>query len=205
MRKLRSIESPSKDKALAKDLIRYDLLTQDAMRQIVRHVMEGVARDGRLPGEHHFYIGFLTNYRGVRVSPLLREQYPEEMTVVIQHQFTNLLVTDTGFEVTLEFGGRPERLSVPFDAITQFFDPSVNFGLKFELAKAAEEAPATKEKSGAAPATASEGRGKQKSGPKGAGSEPQSLPPRPDNAPGKEAPKDGKSADVVSLDKFRKK
>lgn len=191
---------------MATDLIRYDLLTQDAMRQVVRHVMGLVAREGRLPGDHHFYISFFTPYQGVRLSPQLREQYPDEMTIILQHQFENLVVTDAAFEVTLQFAGKAERLVVPFDAITQFFDRSVNFGLKFELAARDEQEGA------AAPAAPPQASPKAKSAPKGAGSEPQSLTPRAGTKDSEPAAKPdageggaGKSAEVVSLDKFRKK
>ena len=203
---------------MSADQIRYDLLTQDAMRQMVRHVMSGVARDGKLPGDHHFFITFLTKYRGVRLSPRLREQCPEEMTIILQHQFGNLQVNPTGFEVSLHFSGTPERLTVPFDAITQFFDPSVNFALKFEVMKgdAAENetAPTSgKPEFSTVPlAPKSEQRTKRPGNPKGAGSEPPTLPARDgakssdtrtDNA--KPAVSENKSADVVSLDNFRKK
>jgi uncharacterized protein len=124
---------------MAKDLIRYDLLVQDALKGVVRRVLSDATRDG-LPGEHHFYISFRTDAPGVRLSQRMRERYPEEMTIVLQHQFWDLGVTEHAFEVGLSFSGVPERLLVPFDALTGFFDPSVQFGLKFELQ--GEEAPA---------------------------------------------------------------
>ena len=114
------------------DLIRYDLLVQDALRSVVRKVLTDTARDG-VPGEHHYYVSFRTAAPGVRISNRLREKYPEEMTIVLQHQFWDLGVTDHTFEVGLAFGGIPERLLVPFDAVSGFFDPSVQFGLKFEV------------------------------------------------------------------------
>ena len=113
------------------DLIRYDLLVQDALRAVVRRVLTDVVRDG-LPGDHHLYISFDTRAPGVRVSTRLKEKYPEEMTIVLQHQFWDLLVTEPFFEVGLSFNGIPERLHVPFDALKGFFDPSVKFGLQFE-------------------------------------------------------------------------
>jgi uncharacterized protein len=115
---------------MAVDHIRYDILTQEALRGVVRTVLVDTAKHG-LPGEHHFYISFDTRADGVRVSPRMLAQYPEEMTVVLQHQFWDLVVTETGFEVGVSFGGVPERLSIPFAAVTGFFDPSVEFGLKF--------------------------------------------------------------------------
>jgi hypothetical protein len=114
------------------DHIRYDLLTQQALRAVVRRVLTDVAKTGTLPGEHHFYVTFATQAPGVRISPRLREQYPEEMTIVLQHQFWDLAVTDTHFEVALSFNGISEKLHVPLDAIKGFFDPSVQFGLQFE-------------------------------------------------------------------------
>ena len=117
---------------MSSDFFRYDLLTQEALRSVIRRVLDEAASAG-MPGEHHFFISFNPNYSGVRLSQRLREQYPNEMTVVLQHQFWDLVVTDIGFEVGLSFGGVPEKLAVPFESITGFFDPSVQFGLKFEL------------------------------------------------------------------------
>src|SRR3954471_24817276 len=136
------------------DHIRYDLLTQQALRNVVRQVLVDAAKKG-LPGEHHFYISFDTQAEGVRLSERLRAQYPEQMTIILQHQFWDLAVTDTGFEVGLSFGGIPEKLGVPFAAIKGFFDPSVQFGLQFEEQTAeAEEAsaPAQANKPAAVPA-----------------------------------------------------
>ncbi len=113
------------------DLIRYDLLVQNALRGVVRKVLTDVVRDG-LPGSHHFYISFRTDEPRTRISERLREKYPEEMTIVLQHEFWDLVVNDRGFEVGLSFSKIPERLFVPYEAITAFFDPSVQFGLKFE-------------------------------------------------------------------------
>ena len=113
------------------DQIRYDLLTQQALRGVLRRVLTDAAEHG-LPGEHHFFITFLSTAEGVKLSPRLLAQYPEEMTIILQHQFWDLAVTEQAFEVGLSFGGVTERLSVPFDAIIGFFDPSVQFGLQFE-------------------------------------------------------------------------
>ncbi|MBS7541467.1 SspB family protein [Ancylobacter lacus] len=120
------------------DLIRYDLLVQDALRGVVRRVLGDVARDG-LPGEHHLYISFDTRAAGVRISSRLKEKYPEEMTIILQHQFWDLIVTEQYFEVGLSFNRVPERLHVPFAALKGFFDPSVKFGLQFEPSAAEEE------------------------------------------------------------------
>ncbi|OYX69883.1 MAG: Stringent starvation protein B, partial [Rhizobiales bacterium 32-66-11] len=97
------------------DHIRYDLLAQEALRGVVRRVLSDVARDG-LPGDHHFYVSFDPRAPGVRLSQRMREKYPEEMTIVLQHQFWDLNVSEHAFEVGLSFGGIPERLLVPFSA-----------------------------------------------------------------------------------------
>lgn len=116
---------------MASDQIRYDLLTQQALRGMVRDLLAEVARKG-LPGDHHFFISFDTLAEGVKLSQRMRAQYPQEMTIVLQHQFWDLAVSDDRFEVGLSFNGIPERLTIPFDAMKGFFDPSVQFGLQFE-------------------------------------------------------------------------
>ncbi|HUL89638.1 MAG TPA: ClpXP protease specificity-enhancing factor SspB [Pseudolabrys sp.] len=123
------------------DQIRYDLLTQQALRGVVRNVLVDTAKKG-LPGDHHFYISFDTHAEGVQLSDRLRAQYPEEMTIILQHQFWDLKVGEEQFEVGLSFGGVPETLTVPFEAINGFFDPSVQFGLQFEEVTEGEERPA---------------------------------------------------------------
>jgi uncharacterized protein len=117
---------------MSTDHIRYDLLVQDALRSVVKNVIMDASKNG-LPGEHHFYVSFKTGAPGVRISNRIREQYPEEMTIVLQHQFWDLNISEHTFEVGLSFGGVPERLLIPFDSIVGFFDPSVQFGLKFEV------------------------------------------------------------------------
>jgi hypothetical protein len=112
---------------MADDEIRYDLLTQDALRGVIRQVLTLVQRDG-LPGQHHLYIAFDTEGEGVAVSKRLKEQYPDEMTIVLQYQFWDLQVTNDRFEVKLSFGSVPERLVVPFHAVKAFYDPSAQFG-----------------------------------------------------------------------------
>jgi hypothetical protein len=121
------------------DYIRYDLLTQDALRSVVQTVLTDAATKG-LPGEHHFLISFDTRAEGVNLSPRIKAQYPKEMTIVLQHQFWDLTVTNDRFEVGLSFSGIPERLVVPFRAITGFADPSVQFVLQFAVAVDADEA-----------------------------------------------------------------
>ena len=114
------------------DLLRYDLLVQDALRGVIRQVLYGAAREG-LPGDHHFYISFRTHAKGVRLSSRMRELYPDEMTIILQHQFWDLTVGDDSFEVGLSFRNVPEMLLIPFEAVTRFFDPSVGFEAKFAV------------------------------------------------------------------------
>jgi len=122
----------------SESMIDYEALAQDAMRNVVRSVLMDAADKG-LPGEHHFYISFDTLAPGVILSKRLREKYAEEMTIVLQHRFWDLIVSDTRFEVKLTFDGIPERLVVPFKSIRVFFDPSVRYGLQFETATSANE------------------------------------------------------------------
>lgn len=111
------------------DSIDYQEKLDGALRLVVREVLADVAREG-LPGDHHFFLTFCTEAPNVKMSDWLREQYPEEMTVILQHQFWNLRSTEDGFAVTLRFSGVEERLEVPWDALTVFADPSVEFGLQ---------------------------------------------------------------------------
>ena len=126
------------DEIIPEDLMRYDVLTQDALRGVIRKVLDEVSVAG-LPGDHHFFITFDTGYPGVRLSKRMREQYPEAMTIVIQHSFWNLETSDSGFEIDLSFNDVAERLRVPFASIQAFFDPSVKFGLQFEVPATNEE------------------------------------------------------------------
>ena len=171
---------------MATDHIRYDVLARDALRGVLRRVLADAAEHG-LPGEHHFFITFLSTADGVKLSSRLLAQYPEEMTVILQHQFWDLAVTEDRFEVGLSFGGIPERVVVPFSAIKSFFDPSVQFGLQFEPqevaaeTRAADNPAATPPVSPASPPAAV----------------PAEDPPEPSKA--------GEGAEVVWLDRFRKK
>jgi len=180
------------------DQIRYDLLTQQALRGVVRSVLADAAKKG-LPGEHHFFISFDTRADGVRISDRLLAQYPEEMTIILQHQFWDLAVNDSTFDVGLSFGGVPEKLTVPFEAINGFFDPSVQFGLQFEEVTEGEEAQPE-------PTVTQD---------KAAGKRPRPAPPAV-AAPKKETtttaakpkpdkPAAGGGGEVVRLDRFRKK
>jgi len=173
---------------MATDHIRYDVLARDALRGVLRRVLSDAAAHG-LPGEHHFFITFLSQDEGVKLSPRLLAQYPEEMTIILQHQFWDLVVSEDRFEVGLSFGGVPERLVVPFSAIKSFFDPSVQFGLKFEPsdADAAAEAPAKNLPAAPAPSASA-------------------VPAAPPSTETNEEPaKPTEGAEVVRLDRFRKK
>jgi len=114
-----------------KDLLRYDKMVETALRGVVREALARTAASG-LPGTHHFYITFRTRHPGTKISDALLQQYSEEMTIVLEHQFWDLDVEEDHFAVTLSFQGRTERLSVPFEAVTAFTDPSVKFGLQFQ-------------------------------------------------------------------------
>lgn len=111
--------------------IDYPAMIDNAMRSVVRTAMEQVAATGALPGDHHFFVSFLTNHPGVSISPVLRQRYPEEMTIVVQHQFWDLTVDDEKFCITLSFNNVPEKLVIPFAALSAFADPSIKFGLQF--------------------------------------------------------------------------
>ncbi len=112
------------------DIINYEELVQTAIRKVMRDVLADIAKNG-LPGKHHFYIDFITNYPGVQIPEFLREDYPEDMTIVLQHEYWDLEIHDNFFAVTLSFDNADERIVVPFDAVIKFVDPSVNFGLEF--------------------------------------------------------------------------
>jgi len=113
------------------DILRYDLMVERALRAVVRDSLEVAAEEG-LPGDHHFYITFRTDFPGVEISETLRTRYNDEMTIVIQHQFWDLAVAEDYFAITLSFSGRPERLVVPYESVTAFADPAAQVGLRFE-------------------------------------------------------------------------
>jgi uncharacterized protein len=193
------------------DHIRYDLLVQDALRSVVRKVLGDAARNG-LPGDHHFYISFKTRAPGVMVPAAMRQKYPDEMTIILQHEFWDLAVNGDGFEVSLSFSRRPERLAIPFAAITGFSDPSVpTFGFKFmvpevaELAKAAPVASPNLAPSGKSEPVAPSKRAQGPTSPPRASAT--SKPTEPSTGP-IAAPKTAEKAEpakVVSIDAFRKK
>jgi hypothetical protein len=179
------------------DRFHYDALVDDALRSVVRRVLRQVADKG-LPGSHHFYISFRSNDPGVQLPEYLRAKYPEEMTIVLQHQYWDLVLTDEFFEVTVSFNKQQERIKVPYAALSAFVDPSVRFGLQFDR----------KDKTGAAPDKA--------------GSTATTPLPAPDKRPSLGAPATGEAeagakpaegdakpedpaSKIVKLDSFRKK
>jgi uncharacterized protein len=159
------------------DAFDYERMVETALRGVVREALDRAARRG-LPGEHHFYLSFRTDLPGVVVPPYLREKYPEQLTIVLQHQFWGLETSADAFSVGLSFGGKPERLTVPFAALTGFADPSVKFGLQFTAAAAAPAAP-----------------------------ENPPAPPVPADQPGaaEAKPPAPQGAEIVTLDRFRKR
>lgn len=162
---------------MPEDLMRYDLLAQNALKGVVREALR-IAETSGLPGEHHFYVAFDTRHPGVQISPKLLQRYPREMTIVLQHQYWNLRVQDDRFEVELSFDNVPEHLTVPFDAVKGFLDPAVQFGLQFEVQNA--------------------GRARE--------AEPAANSPAVAAAPAQPAtPAADSEPKVVSLDQFRKK
>ena len=192
------------------DIIRYDLLVQEALRSVVRKVLADAAQHG-LPGDHYFYITFRTDAPGVRISPRTKERFPEEITIILQHQFWDLSVSDQGFEVGLSFQNIPEMLFVPWETIRGFFDPSVEFGLKFEVEDGEPEAGANDTEPGEAPSPATAPARLTPKAPRGAGSEPSEAPAKGSkskapaaSASEKTEPPSG-DAKVVSIDAFRKK
>jgi hypothetical protein len=161
--------------SMAEDLMRYDQLAQNALRGVVREALRRVERTG-LPGEHHFYIAFNTRFAGVSISEKLLQRYPREMTIVLQHQYSDLVITEELFEVVLFFDQIPEKLVVPFAAVKGFLDPAVQFGLQFEVVQGETEA--------AGPAKQDGGK---------------------DEEAGKPDAEESTQEKVVSLDAFRKK
>jgi hypothetical protein len=214
--------------------IDYTKLQQEAMRGVVRAVLQQIVKSG-LPGEHHFYISFLTQAPGVILSKRLKEKYPSEMTIVLQHRFWDLIVSEDRFEVKLTFDGIPERLVVPFAAIKVFIDPSVRYGLQFDDDVSDNEpvheprhaltADATYDQVGEASTEAPRAAPKKPRAPRkpradkdaAARGSVHAIPPSPepaarageaaakDEAGADEAPPPSEGAKILSLDQFRKK
>jgi hypothetical protein len=162
------------------DLMHYEAMAQDALRGVVRSALKRAASPEGLPGAHHFYITFKTEATGVSIPPDLLAKYPDEMTIVLQHQYRDLAPGETFFNVTLKFGGQPKRLIVPYAAVTRFYDPSVQFLLQFEAIEPveAEKPPVVV---------------------------PAPKPAKPSKAPVAAVPAGDDAPKVVSLDQFRKK
>ncbi len=192
---------------MSSDLMNYEQMTQLALRGVVRDAIRRVIREDGLPGAHHFYITFLTRFPGVEIDEGLAKKYPEEITIVLEHQFWDLNAYADEFEVTLKFGGIPKYLKVPYHAISRFHDPSVGFALQFdapgEMGKADNQSvtqmtpPSPTETTAlGAPIKKTISKAKAKAKPKSKDGE----------GPEDEPPTDGGSTDkVVSLDSFRKK
>lgn len=176
---------------MAHETIDYPGMIDSAMRHVVRDALIHVDKFG-LPGDHHFFISFQTNYPGVTISPQLKSRYPEEITIVIQHQFWDLKITDKQFAIMLSFNNIPEKLVVPFDALTAFADPSIKFGLQFH-GKRAMTSSLEKEEPVACPAT---GR---------TGAEKPPLAAFEEDAPTEENPGAANDEKVISLETFRKR
>ncbi len=192
---------------MTQDLMNYEQMTQLALRGVVRDAIRRVIREDGLPGAHHFYITFLTRYPGVEIDESLAKKYPEEITIVLEHQYWDLNAYAEEFEVTLKFGGVPKYLKVPYTAVSRFHDPSVGFALQFDAPPEMEAAPPTlarlePAKTDAGPVEVVKAKPKAKSKAKAK-----------DNTPDDDGPKSGKKAadkeesgeKVVSLDAFRKK
>lgn len=158
------------------EILRYDKMVEKALRGVVRQAIEEVMAENGLPGDHHFYITFLTDYPGVEIPDYLRDRYPTEMTVVLQYQFYDLSVDKEKMSVTLSFNNMPERLVIPLGAILIFADPSVKFALQFQPADDDDD-----------------------------GFDPDGLPDEDDDIDTEKGKSESVTGEVVSLDQFRKK
>ncbi|MCP1199658.1 SspB family protein [Notoacmeibacter sp. MSK16QG-6] len=192
---------------MTQDQIRYDILAQEALRGVMRKVLTEVTKAG-LPGNHHFFITFLTKFPGVRISSRLREKYPEQMTIVLQYQYWDLTVTETGFSVGLSFSDIPEKLEIPYAAVRGFYDPSVNFELEFDVRLDEEASGDAEVTTLPAPAPAVKEVPTAKA-PAKSGEPDEKKPARKTKAKESETAENEEAeqkpaADVVSLDAFRK-
>lgn len=169
------------------DRFHYDALVDDALRSVVRRVLTQVSENG-LPGSHHFYISFRSHDPGVQMPDYLRDKYPEEMTIVLQHQYWDLVVGEESFEVTVSFNKLQEHIKVPYAALSAFVDPSVRFGLQFDRDKSAAGGKPAATPAAPAPLPAP-------AGPEG----------KPEVAENAEAKPEDNASKIVKLDNFRKK
>ncbi|MDA0786465.1 MAG: ClpXP protease specificity-enhancing factor SspB [Proteobacteria bacterium] len=180
------------------DQMRYDQMVENALRGVVRAALLKTLHEG-LPGDHHFYLTFRTQAPGVSIPDYLHDQYPEEMTIVMQHQFWDLIVEDSYFSITLSFKNRPAELRIPYDALSAFVDPSVKFGLQFNIETGSSVmVPAARTEGDLVPV------------PDNMATADEAVDTQPDSVTSKNdsegAPKDdGDGAEVVNLDQFRKK
>lgn len=191
---------------MSQDLMNYDQMTQLALRGVVRDAIRRVIREDGLPGAHHFYITFLTRFPGVEIDDSLAKKYPEEITIVLEHQFWDLNAYADEFEVTLKFGGIPKYLKVPYHAISRFHDPSVGFALQFDPPAELDPAANTVGKLRSVP----DGNSQDKSTNAEAAQKetPDTKTKKKSDKSDKQtegSDKDGEEANVVSLDAFRKK
>ncbi len=171
----------------------YERWVEEALRDVIKRALEHTVEDG-LPGDHHFFITYMTGGAGVDIPAHLRAEHPDEMTIVLQHQFNDLKVTNDGFSVTLSFGGRPCHLSIPFSAIIAFADPAVNFVLQLKMVQEAQEAEADDDLQ---PDTDAPVESLQALPTLSASDE--------NDSSDQPAPEDDKMGEVITLDAFRKK
>ncbi|MEM7728686.1 MAG: ClpXP protease specificity-enhancing factor SspB [Pseudomonadota bacterium] len=181
---------------MSQDLMNYEQMRSLALRGVVRDAIRRVIREDGLPGAHHFYITFLTRYPGVEIDDTLAEKYPEEITIVLEHQFWDLAANSDDFEVTLKFGGIPKYLRVPYHAITRFHDPSVGFSLAFDVPPEMESGPVM----GIAPTTSLGAPA-----PTGLGAPVKKEPSKAETSDTDDDTPEDDGPKVVSLDSFRKK
>jgi hypothetical protein len=187
---------------MADDLLRYDLMIEGALRNVVRETLNNVAKNG-LPGEHHFYITFLTHFPGVEIPDYLKKQYPEEMTIVLQYQFFGLKVDEEAFAVMLSFNNVKERLRIPLEAITTFADPSVNFALQFQTGTGEEGEDDEDEAEEKAQPRKSSNSDEKQDKPEKTGKSGKTAKSKDKDKDEKD--KEKKPGEVISLDMFRKK
>ncbi|HXU46793.1 MAG TPA: ClpXP protease specificity-enhancing factor SspB [Thermoanaerobaculia bacterium] len=169
---------------MARERLDYQELVREALRDVVRRSLEIVVEEGGLPGEHFFYISFRTAHPGVRIPPFLRDQYPDEVTIIIQHQFWDLEVDRDAFSVSLSFNASRQRVTVPYEALTSFVDPGAEFGLRFgppELEAAEDEEEASEAEPASGPVAIEDGK------------------------PGKTGAPSGRFAEVIPFDPSRRR
>lgn len=183
--------------------LRYDRMVEDALLSVVHRSLSYAAENG-LPGEHHFYITFRTDHPGVQIPDHLRERYPGEMTIILQYQFWDLEVRDDSFSVTLSFSDVPEKLTIPFDAVAAFADPSVRFGLQFDVGDNGEDEAAVGD-GDAVDSDLARDQESQAKEPEATKGDAASDEPKADEEGEEKSEDEDESDNVVTLDTFRKK